>query len=233
MADESLLDGLDPFELQEREADRVFIHVTTSPDWTRASRCTGWSVRDLLAHLVGLEDYTRAGLDNQVQALFRASAEAGATDVAGLNDWSIGLYADLSEPELVQRWREANLANRADLRARGRNGTVDTSIGAYPSWLQSFHYAVEYATHGDDMYVDVPEVERGARTAWRVKVGRFVLTELERPVEVELTDGRLLVSAAPGTIALTPEDFVEATQGRLADDHPLDAAFRELLTTVP
>jgi uncharacterized protein (TIGR03083 family) len=227
------LDGLDPFELQEREADRVYAHVTGSPEWTRPSRCQGWSVRDLLAHLIGLEDYTRAGLDDGVRALFAEGAKAGAAGVAGFNAWGISLYADLSEPELVERWRHANLVNRAELRARGRDGTVDTSIGAYSSWLQSFHYAVEYATHGDDMYVDVPGAERGARTAWRVKFGRFVLTELEKPVEVQETDGGLLVSGAPGSVELSAEDFVEATQGRLPDDHSLDAAFRELLSTVP
>ena len=233
MADESLLDGLDPFELQEREADRVHAHVTASPDWTRPSRCQGWSVRDLLAHLIGLEDYTRAGLDDGVQALFDEGAAAGADDVAGFNAWGISLYADLSETELIERWRAANLANRAELRARGRDGTVDTSIGAYSAWLQSFHYAVEYATHGDDMYVDVPTADRDARTAWRVAVGRFVLTELEKPVEVEPTADGLRVSGAPGTVELSAKDFVEATQGRLPDDHPLEAAFRELLTTVP
>lgn len=130
MADEALLDGLDPFELQEREADRVYAHVTDSPEWTRPSRCQGWSVRDVLAHLIGLEDYTRAGLDGGVQALFAEGAKAGATDVAGFNAWGISLYADLSEPELVERWRDANLVNRSELRARGRDGTVDTSIGS-------------------------------------------------------------------------------------------------------
>jgi len=233
MADESLLDGLDPFDLQEREADRVHAHVTSSPDWTRPSRCEGWSVRDVLAHLIGLEDYTRAGLDNRVKQTFREGAAAGATDVAGFNAWQISQAATLSETELVERWRKANLANRAELRARGRDGAVDTSIGQYSSWLQSFHYAVEYATHGDDMYVAVPEGERAGRTAWRVSFGRFVLTELEKPVEVEPTDGGLRVSGAPGIVELSDEDFVEATQGRLPGNHPLDAAFRELLSTVP
>lgn len=233
MADESLLDGLDPFELQEREADRVHAHVTSSPDWTRASRCEGWSVRDVLAHLIGLEDYTRAGLDDRVKEIFREGAAAGAKDVAGFNAWQIKRYDDLSEAELVERWRGANLANRAQLRARGRHGTVDTSIGQYPSWLQSFHYAVEYATHGDDMYVDVPDEERADRTAWRVRFGRFVLGELEKPVEVEPAGSGLRISGAPGTVELSAEDFVEATQGRLRVDHPLDAAFRELLSTVP
>jgi len=233
MADEALLDELNPFDLLDREADRVHRFFASSPDWDRASRCARWTVRDLLGHLTGLEDYTRAGLDDRVQEMFRAGAAAGATDIAGFNDWQLGMYADLPADELVKRWHEANLANRAELRARGRDGSVDTSVGQYPSWLQSFHYAVEYATHGDDMYVDVPDAEQGARTAWRVNVGWFVLTELEKPVEVQETDGGLRVFGAPGAVELSFDDFVEATQGRLPDDHPLDAAFRELLSTVP
>jgi uncharacterized protein (TIGR03083 family) len=233
MADESLLDRLDPFELQEREADRVHAHFVSAPDWARPSRCEGWIVRDMLGHLMGLEDYVRAGLDDRVADLVREVSFSQAGGVAEFNDWQIGLYADLPEAELIERWRAANVANRAQLRARGRDGTVDTSIGAYSSWLQSFHYAVEYATHGDDVYVDVPEGEQDERTAWRVKVGWFVLSELERPVEVESRGDRLQVSGAPGTVELTLEDFVEATQGRLPDDHPLDAAFRELLSTLP
>jgi uncharacterized protein (TIGR03083 family) len=233
MADEFLLDGLDPFELQEREADRVFAHFSSSPGWARPSRCEGWSTRDMLGHLTGLEDYVRAGLDDAVKELIRDGSFSDDAGVAEFNDWQIGMYADLPEAELVERWRAANLANRAELRARGRDGTVDTSIGAYSSWLQSFHYAVEYVTHGDDVYVDVPDDERAERTAWRVSVGRFVLSELEKPVEVEVTSVGVRVTGAPGRVELSTEDFVDATQGRLPSDHPLDAAFRQLLNTVP
>jgi uncharacterized protein (TIGR03083 family) len=156
MADESLLDGLDPFDLQEREADRIHALFTSPPDWACPSRCEGWSTRHMLGHLTGLEDYVRAGLDDAVVELTRDASFADDAGVAEFNDWQIGMYADVPAPELVARWRGANLANRAELRARGRDGTVDTSIGAYSSWLQSFHYAVEYATHGDDVYVEVP-----------------------------------------------------------------------------
>jgi hypothetical protein len=64
-------------------------------------------------------------------------------------------------------------------------------------------------------------------------VGRFVLTELEKPVEVTESSGGLRVTGEPGSVELSREDFVEATQGRLPASHPLDAAFRKLLSTVP
>jgi uncharacterized protein (TIGR03083 family) len=238
MADESLLDGLDPFDLLDRESDRVHLLFTSSPDWSRPSRCAGWSTRDMLGHLTGLEDYTRAGLDGRVRDLFRAGKAAGATGVAGFNDWQIRQYDDLPAADLVEQWRAAVLANRAELRARGRDGSIDTSIGAYPSWLQTFHFAVEYATHGDDIGVVVDDADRSDRLAWRVAFGRFVLTELEKPVEVTPDGDVLRVSGEPGTTVLDTtvldaHDFVEATQGRLPDGHPLDAAFRELLSTVP
>jgi uncharacterized protein (TIGR03083 family) len=233
MADESLLDGLDPFDLLDREADRVHRFFTSEPDWSRPSRCAGWNVRDMLGHLMGLEDYTRANLDNRVRELFGAAEQAGVLDVGAFNDWQIRQYADVPADELVGEWREAQVANRRELRARGRHGSVDTSVGQYPSWLQSFHFAVEYATHGDDVHVPVPEEDRAERTAWRVTFARFVLEELEKPVTVTPRDELVVVECDLGRLELSGEDFVEASVGRLADDHVLDGPLRKLLSTVP
>ncbi|KAA1416820.1 maleylpyruvate isomerase family mycothiol-dependent enzyme [Nocardioides humilatus] len=233
MADESLLDGLDPFDLLDREADRVHRFFTSEPDWSLPSRCAGWTVRDMVAHLKGLEDYTRANLDGTVQEMFRAAEQAGIKDIAAFNDWQIHVYDSVPTDELVGEWREAQVANRRDLRARGRDGSVDTMVGAYPAGLQTFHFAVEYATHGDDVFVPVPEADRAARTAWRVTFGRFVLGELEKPVTVAVDGGVVVVEGDLGRVELSPETFVEATQGRLSDDFPMTADLRALLSTVP
>jgi uncharacterized protein (TIGR03083 family) len=233
MADESILAGLDPFDLLDREADRVHRLFTSGPDWSRPSRCAGWTVRDMLGHLVSLEAYTRANLDGTVGEMFQEAGRQGVTDIAGFNDWQIRLYADVPTDQLVGEWREAQLANRRELRERGRDGSVDTMVGVYPSWLQTFHFAVEYATHGDDVYVPVPAEDRDERLAWRVTFARFVLEELEKPVTVTRGDGVVVVEGDPGRAELAPEDFVEATQGRLPEDHPLDEGLRELLSTVP
>jgi len=233
MAEESILDGLDPFDLLDREADRVHALFTSEPDWSRSSRCAGWTVRDMLGHLKGLEDYARANLDSGVGDLFRAAEQAGAVDVVAFNDWQLRSYADVPTDELVGEWREAQVATRQELRARGRHGSVDTSVGEYPSWLQTFHFAVEYATHGDDIYVVVQEEDRRERSAWRVAFGRFVLEELERPITVTPRDDRVVVESEGGRTELSPEDFIEATVGRLPDAHWLDGRLRKLLATVP
>lgn len=118
MPDESLLDGLDPFDLLDRESERVHDWFRSGVDWERPSRCAGWSTRDMLGHLRGLEDYVRANLDGNVKGL---QAQAHAEDVHGLkgfNDWQIAKYADVPTDELIDRWHEANLAGRAELRAR-------------------------------------------------------------------------------------------------------------------
>lgn len=233
MADESILDGLDPFDLLDREADRVHRLFTSEPDWSRPSRCAGWTVRDMLAHLMGLEDYTRANLDGRVGELMARAAQAGALDVAGVNDWLIRSYAAVPTDELVGEWREAQVANRRALRELGRDGSLDTLVGEYPSWLQTFHFAVEYATHGDDVFVPVGDGDRPGRTRWRVTFGRFVLEEMAKPVRATSYDDRVLVVHRGAQVELSPEYFVEATQGRLPHDHPLDASLRKLLATVP
>lgn len=233
MADESILDGLDPFDLLDREADRVHHLFTSEPDWSRPSRCAGWTVRDMLGHLTGLEDYTRANLDHTVGDLLQVALEAGISDLGTYNDWQIRQYAGVPTDELVGEWRAAQVANRLALRERGRSGSVDTLVGDYPSWLQTFHFAVEYATHGDDIYVPVPEEERRERAGWRATFGRFVLQELDRPVTVTVGDEGVVVESERGRTELSAEDFVEATVGRLPDTHPLEAPLRELLSTVP
>lgn len=233
MADETLLTGLDPFALLGREADRVHDHFAAGPEWSRPSRCAGWTRRDLLSHLRGLEDYVRAGLQGRVRELFRDGAAAGARGVDGINAWLVAKYADLPPDRVLAEWRELQVANLDALRARGRDGSVDTSVGAYSSWLQTLHYAAEYATHGDDVYVEVPDAERGARTAWRVTFGVFVLQELEKPLRVKVGPGAIEVTGDGASAVLSDEDFVEATQGRLPAAHPLDPSLRALLATVP
>ena len=51
--EDSELDGLDPAELLDQEAARLSSYFRSLPEseWSRPSRCEGWSVRDVLAHL--------------------------------------------------------------------------------------------------------------------------------------------------------------------------------------
>ena len=54
MVDDADLQGLDPYELMEAEAARLdrFFSGLDDATWSRPSRCAGWSVRDVLAHLL-------------------------------------------------------------------------------------------------------------------------------------------------------------------------------------
>ena len=234
MPDESELEAFDPFDLLDVECGRVERHFTSAPDWTRPSRCEGWDTRDMLSHLMGVEDYSRACLDGAVKALLEEMGQAGLADLAAFNQWVNDRYRDVPAGELIDRWREANVRFRTEIRSRGRHGVMDTSVGDYPSWLQAFHLAAEYATHGDDIGVAVDESERAARLAWRVPFGRFVLAELGKPVTVEPAGaGRQRARSGDSEIELSDEDFVEATQARLPAGHPISPTLRQALSTLP
>ena len=224
------LDDLDPFAIFDAEAERLdrFFSGLDDEDWTRPSRCEGWTVRDVLAHLAGEEDYNHACLDDGLDGLWSRLEKNGVTGLADFNDWTVRTRRDLPVTEVLDEWRTRNGDTRRRMRALGRDATLATMAGPYPVGLQAFHYASEYATHGDD--VGVPVEDARERTAWRVMVGRFALEEQGTDVEVaEDDDGDLVVRTPRGLGRLTPAEFVEATVGRLPDGHPLDADLREAL----
>jgi len=76
MTDDRELAGLDPFALLDTEAGRLdaFLSGLGESGWKRASRCAGWTVRDVLGHLAAGEDYHRACLDGTVAAFLAGFA---------------------------------------------------------------------------------------------------------------------------------------------------------------
>jgi len=78
MTDDRELAGLDPFALLDTEAGRLdaFLSGLGESGWKRASRCAGWTVRDVLGHLAAGEDYHRACLDGTVAAFLAGFAGA-------------------------------------------------------------------------------------------------------------------------------------------------------------
>jgi uncharacterized protein (TIGR03083 family) len=230
MKPEQLAD-LDPFDLLDVEADRLDRHFETlgDGDWLRASRCVGWSVRDVLAHLAGQELYNRACLDGDVAGFYRNLENVGVGGLDGFNQWCVDQRRDLPVKEVLAEWRTESGKTRRRLRERGRDGTLETSVGPYPVGLQAFHYASEYATHADDIGLPVRSYEEPARTGWRARVGRFVLAERHSPVEVKPLNGRFRVSVGNVDAELAAADFVTATVDRLPPEYPLDPALRDAL----
>jgi uncharacterized protein (TIGR03083 family) len=227
------LPGYDPFAIFDAEAARLdrFFGSLEGGAWLRPSRCAGWSIRDVLAHLAGEEAYNHACLNGDLDGFFaRLRREGVAGEGFGeFNDWCVRTRRDVPVGEVLAEWRAANTQTRQRMRLLGRAGTLHTSAGPYPAGLQALHYSSELATHADDVRVPVSPAEEQARTGWRAAFGAFALREQDRPVTVVLADGTVRTSYQGQDAELSEHDFVEATVCRLPDDAPVPAPLRPLL----
>jgi uncharacterized protein (TIGR03083 family) len=231
VVDTTDIDDLDPFDLLDRESERVdrFLSTLDEAGWSEDTRCEGWRVRELLSHLDGVEVYHLACLNDEISELFAKAAEGGASGMNSFNDWIVRERADKPVDELLASWRAANAEVRHRMREHGRDGTMASSVGPYPVGLMGFHIASEYATHGDDMAVPVDPAEHDDRLAWRAKVSLFALKENEKPVEVRVEGNDYVVRSDDKEATLSRFDFVEAVTARLPRDHPIDDELREAL----
>jgi len=234
MVDDADLQGLDPYDLMEAEAgrlDRFFVGLDDQA-WSRPSRCAGWSVRDVLAHLLSSEDYNTACLDGTVGEFLASVGARGATDLTSANELGIRELDGRPTAELIEAWRATNARNREGFRSRD-GGDVDSSVGAYPARWQAFHLAFELAVHADDVGVPVTAQEEPARTAWQAQFGRFALKELNKDLEIKAGRGTTQVRGDGIDKEIGDAVFVQAVAARLGDDGPLDAEQRALLSATP
>lgn len=234
MVDDAELAGLDPFDIMDEEAARLDAHLSGLADdeWSRPSRCEGWSVRDVVAHLATVEDYHRACLDGEVQAFVAGFGERGATDLESANALGIADRADLTTADLVAAWRGSSAENRARFRERGE-GVLDTLAGEYPNRWQSFHVATELATHADDIGVPESADERARRYVWRVPFSRFTLAEAKPDLAVTVDGDHTRISGDGSDLTVDDVELVEGVAGRLGDTARLDAASCDILSATP
>jgi len=229
--DTTTLKPFDPFDLMDDESNRLayFFATLDADGWMKDTRCEGWTRRDLVAHLAAGETYNRACLDDKVQELFQEAAQNGATDMNSFNAWTVKIRRSKTAQSVLNEWIESNAYTRSEMRKRGRDGTVATSVGPYPVELQAFHLASEYATHADDMGVPIPASDRFRRLAWRLAFSKVALVEAEKPVAVESRDRRILVRAGDKEQIMSDEDFVDAVSARFKKIDPeLQDALRAL-----
>jgi len=234
MVDDADLQGLDPYDLMQAEAarlDRFFQGLDTSA-WSQPSRCAGWSVRDVLAHLLASEQYNVASLDGTVADFLAGVGARGATDLTSANELGIRELDDHTTAQLIDEWRAENDQTRERFRVRD-GADVDTSVGAYPARWQAFHLAFELAVHADDVGVPVTAQESAARNAWQAQFGRFALKELNKDLEIKAADGATHVRGDGIEAEIPDAVFVQAVAARLDDDGPLDADERALLSATP
>lgn len=233
--DDSELRGLDPFDALDREASRLDAHFQGLDDlqWQRPSRCEGWTTREMLSHLLSVEIYAQACLDDDLARVMKMALEAGATDVAGFNSMFIDNYADRPAIEVLDEWRSLDADCRSRMRERGRDGLLSTMVGPYPVGWQAFHFASELAIHADDIGVSIAPADEPERTKWRACYSRFELVESKRPVEVDVVDGRNVIRSGEANAELSDAELVEAVAGRLPAQHSLDPVIRDALRTAP
>lgn len=234
MVDDQDLAGLDPYELMASEASRLdaFFAGASAADWEKPTRCAGWSVRDLLAHLAASEDYNKACVDGSVQQFLADVGAKGAVDLASANDIGIREFDGQSPQQILETWRARSAGNREAFRARD-GGDVDSSVGAYPARRQAFHLAFELATHADDAGVPVAAGEAGARAQWQTQFGRFAIKELKPDLTVEALDGRTHVKGEGVDIDLSDEQFVLAVAARLPGGSGIDDDTAATLSATP
>lgn len=232
MTEPDALVRLEPFDIFDTEAKRLdrFFTGLDEQGWSRPTRCEGWSVRDVLAHLAGQELYNQACLDEDMDGFFEMLEREGVrAGFDAFNEWCVRKRRHLSIDVVLDEWRSKNADTRRRMRGLGRGGTLQTSVGPYPAGLQAFHYDSEYATHADDVGAPVTDEEAAGRLAWRVEFGLFALQEHGSKARIE-RDGDRITARVDGVAAeLTEAEFVEATVGRLPAAHPLDPRIRGAL----
>ena len=197
------------------EAGRIEQHVAALPDaeWLLPSRCAGWSVRNVVAHLAASEAYHCACLDGRVGALFQEMEANGVTSVDGFNAAGIARFDGVADAEVLRQFVADDEDTRRRFRERG-DGDVDTSVGLYPARWQAFHLAGELATHADDIFVTVPAEEVAARRDWRTRFSRFSLREARPDLVLEVEHGRTRVRGEGIDVELDDDGLVAAVSGR-------------------
>ncbi|GAA4898759.1 uncharacterized protein (TIGR03083 family) [Stackebrandtia albiflava] len=207
----------DPFDALDTETARLERFFTGLDDagWSEPSRCPGWDRRAILAHLVGIEDYVRAGLDDRVAEFARESGTP--MPYQDFNEFKVAQVIDVPTPDLLNRWREATARNHAELRRRGADSRIDTHAGSYPLGRQTWYFATESAIHADDVDAPVPDEEEQERREWRARFAVDALREADRGVSVERLGDRFEVAAVGETAELSDVDLIEAASGRLAE----------------
>ena len=130
--DAAALAGLNSFGIFDVEADRLdhFFAGLDAVGWARPSRCDGWSVQDVLAHLAGAELYNHACLNGDLdgfRGMLRAAGIAGGYHE--FNEWCVRQRRGLPVAEVLAEWREANAETRQRLTGLGRDAPLLTAAG--------------------------------------------------------------------------------------------------------
>jgi uncharacterized protein (TIGR03083 family) len=220
----------DPFLTLDSEIARLneFLISLRPKDWQNPTRCEGWTVRDMVAHLDSDEEYNEACLDDTLNALL-----ANFTSLDAFNQQQVQNRAHLSNAEILKQWRTRQARVRKSWENLGIDAEITTAVGPYPLQAQIWHITSEYATHADDMSVEVPPDAQQTRLLWRFQFSAFAVQEKNNPPDLQRKADRMIVAMKQHRLALSLEDFVAAVSARLTlpqnkEDRRLIQALRTL-----
>jgi hypothetical protein len=110
---------------------------------------------------------------------------------------------------------------------------IPTFIGPYPLHAQIWHITSEYATHADDMGVQVLPEDQHSRLMWRFQFSAFAVQEKKNPPGLARKDNRIMIFTDQHRLSLSEEDFVAAVSARLPiPENPQDRKLIEALQTL-
>ena len=218
------LPEIDPFATLDEEIGRLnsFFNSLSPSQWMAATRCEGWTVRDMVAHFDSDEVYNEACLDNALEAL-----AAGFTSVEEFNQRQIEDRTHLSNEQALTQWRSRQARVRKRWEALGLDTEIATLAGPTPLRSHIWHIASEYAIHADDMGVNVPPEAQQPRLMWRFQLSASVVQEKNNPPGLEHRGDQMIVAMNEHTLSLSAADFVAAVCARL--DLPQNQKDRQII----
>ena len=204
---------------------RAWLESADEAAWRRPTRCAGWDVHDVVAHLASGELYNQACLRDDITSLGEWENDEA------YNVGHVRLRRSSSHAEVLAEWVERHTEVHRAWAAMDPAEPLTTFLGPYAVGLQAWHIASEYATHSDDMGVPVPVAEAADRFAWRFAFSRYAVEERENGIGVTVPDDRaVVVRDAGASVVLTPEQFVAGVSARLpVEATTTDPAARGLL----
>lgn len=144
-------DLLEPTRRQRRRLESRLGDLAPT-DWAAPSRCDAWTVQDVVAHLVGVNDFwtlsARAGLDGVPTRILTAFDPAATPEVM------VGSMRDLSAEEVRDRFAASNDALfdvLASLDREGWSTIVETPAGHVPVRLLAHHALWDAWVHERDI----------------------------------------------------------------------------------
>lgn len=160
-------------------------------DWHLPSACEGWSVGDVVLHLVQTNDMALASAEGRLDALLASpfyAPDLSATTLDAVVDLAVQRARGATPSELFEQWRDGAEAMRAALAAVGPHARLQWVVGTLAARTLATTRIAETWIHTGDVAaglgVDVPPTDRlalVARLAWRTLPHAFSREGLPAP----------------------------------------------------